>query len=303
MGKIITVLKVVIVLYLIAFVASKLLTSDSIKGEIVSNGIAVVKIEGPIVLSSSSSILGASTSSSEAILQNLNRAEKNRGVKAIILEINSPGGTVVASKELADKVKTIEKPTIALIREVGASGAYWVASATDLIIADELSITGSIGVISSYLQFSGLLEDYNVTYERLVTGEFKDLGSPYKKLSTKERNLLQGKLDIIESKFVEDVAKNRNLPLANVQKLADGSFYLGVEALENGLIDLTGNKALAIEKAKEAANLTSENVIEYVKKPSLLNIFEKLASKSFYSIGQGLGESIKQEDEFLIMAK
>ncbi|MAF50637.1 MAG: signal peptide peptidase SppA [Nanoarchaeota archaeon] len=303
MGRLATILKVVIILYLVAFISSKLLNSDSIKEEILSNGIAVIKIEGPIVSSSSNSILGQSLVGSNAILENLNKAEKSKGVKAIILEINSPGGTVVASKEIAEKVASIEKPTIALIREVGASGAYWVASASDLIVADELSITGSIGVISSYIQFSGLLDDHNVTYERLVTGEFKDLGSPYKPLTSKERNLLQKKLDIIEAKFVEDVAKNREMPLEQVQKLADGSFYLGIEALENGLIDLTGNKDTAILKAKELANIENENVVEYIKKPSLLNIFEKLTTQSFYSIGQGLGDSMQVEEELVFLAK
>ena len=242
MNKIKTIITVLIVLYLAALVSSKLLDSP-ISGDLINNGIAVIKIEGPILLSSSASLFGTDSTSSDEIIANLEKAENNNGVKAIILEINSPGGTVLASKEVADKVKSIQKPTIALIREVGASGAYWIASSSDLIIADELSITGSIGVISSYLQFSGLLDNYNVTYERLVTGEFKDLGTPYKELTPAERNLLMSKLNIIEAKFVSDVAKNRKMKVEDVQKLADGSFYLGIEAKQNGLIDLTGNKA------------------------------------------------------------
>ncbi|MBS3156644.1 signal peptide peptidase SppA [Candidatus Woesearchaeota archaeon] len=301
MNKIKTIITVLIVLYLAALVSSKLLDSP-ISGDLINNGIAVIKIEGPILLSSSASLFGTDSTSSDEIIANLEKAENNNGVKAIILEINSPGGTVLASKEVADKVKSIQKPTIALIREVGASGAYWIASSSDLIIADELSITGSIGVISSYLQFSGLLDNYNVTYERLVTGEFKDLGTPYKELTPAERNLLMSKLNIIEAKFVSDVAKNRKMKVEDVQKLADGSFYLGIEAKQNGLIDLTGNKALAIQKAKEMANITKENVVEYVKKPSLLNVFDKLASEASYSIGQGIGSSLTK-NEPLIMAQ
>ena len=301
MNKIKTIITVLIVLYLAALVSSKLLDSP-ISGDLINNGIAVIKIEGPILLSSSASLFGTDSTSSDEIIANLEKAENNNGVKAIILEINSPGGTVLASKEVADKVKSIQKPTIALIREVGASGAYWIASSSDLIIADELSITGSIGVISSYLQFSGLLDNYNVTYERLVTGEFKDLGTPYKELTPAERNLLMSKLNIIEAKFVSDVAKNRKMKVEDVQKLADGSFYLGIEAKQNGLIDLTGNKALAIQKAKEMANITKENVVEYVKKPSLLNVFDKLASEASYSIGQGIGSSLTK-DKPLIMAQ
>ncbi len=302
MTKIKTIITIVVVLYLISLVASKLLSVPSISEGVISNGIAIIKIEGPITLTSSNILFGENSASSDEIIENLNKAEKNNGVKAIILEINSPGGTVVASKEIADKVKSIEKPIIALIREVGASGAYWIASSSDLIIADELSITGSIGVISSYLQFSGLLDDFNITYERLVTGEFKDTGSPFKELTPSERVMLQKKLNIIESKFIYDVAKNRNMKVEDVKKLADGSFYLGIEAKQNGLIDLTGNRALAIQKAKEMANITKENVVEYVKKPSLLNVFEKLASKTSYSIGRGIGSSLTKEEP-LIMAR
>src|SRR3989344_9012865 len=160
MTKIKTIITIVVVLYLISLVTSKLLSVPSISEVAISNGIAIIKIEGPITLKSSNQLFTEGSASSDEIIENLNKAENNNGVKAIILEINSPGGTVVASKEIADKVKSIQKPTIALIREVGASGAYWIASSSDLIIADELSITGSIGVISSYLQFSGLLDNY-----------------------------------------------------------------------------------------------------------------------------------------------
>ena len=226
MGKLKTIITVIVILYLAAFITSKIFSS-SIKDDIISNGIAVIKIDGPIMIGNGNSFLGSGSSGSDEILNNLKRAEKSSGVKAIILEINSPGGTVVASKEIADKVKSIDKPTVAFIREVGASGAYWIASAADLIIADELSITGSIGVISSYLDFSGLLEDHNVTYQRLVTGEFKDAGTPFKELTQRERDMIQRKLDIIEARFILEIAANRDLPIDKVEQLADGSFYLG----------------------------------------------------------------------------
>ena len=107
------------------------------------------------------------------------------------MEINSPGGSAVASDEIATAVKNAKKPVISLIREVGASGGYWVASASDYIIANRMSITGSIGVISSYLEFSGLMEKYGVGYERLVAGENKDLLTPYKKLEADQKALVQ----------------------------------------------------------------------------------------------------------------
>jgi protease IV len=303
MGKIKTILSVIVILYLVSFVASKLLDSSSIKQEFVGNGIALIKISGTIMPSAGNSFLGSGTVTPDEIIYHLNKAEENSGVKAIILEINSGGGAVVSSKEIAEKVKSIEKPTVALIREVGASGAYWIASACDLIVADELSITGSISVIASYLEFSGLLDDYNVSYESLTTGKYKDMGSPYKQLSNEERMLFLKKLDIIQERFISSIATNRNLEIEHVRSLATGIIYLGIEAKELGLIDELGNKETAIAKAKELANLKNENIVEYVKKPSLLNIFDKLTAKSFYSMGQGLGDSIKSEEEFKILAK
>ena len=143
----------------------------------------------------------------------LKKAKENPRIKAIVVEINSPGGTVVASKEIAAAVEDAKtkKPVIAWIREVGASGGYWVASSADHIIADEMSITGSIGVLGSYLSFGGLIEDYNVSYERLVGGQYKDAGSPFKDLSAEERELLQERINIIHDAFIRKVAKDRKM--------------------------------------------------------------------------------------------
>ncbi|MBU2639235.1 MAG: signal peptide peptidase SppA [Nanoarchaeota archaeon] len=302
MGKIKTIIVVVIVLYLISLLSSKLITSN-FKEEIISNGIAIIKIDGTIVPTERNSILGTGYVDSDSVLANLKKADENSGVKAIILEINSGGGAVVASKEIADKVRSIKKPTIALIREVGASGAYWVASSADVVIADELSITGSISVVASYLEYSGLLDKYNITYESLTTGKYKDTGSPFKELTNEERNLLLKKLNIIQERFIQDIARNRNMTVEKVRELATGMIFLGIEAKELGLIDELGNRETAIDKAKELANLKKEKVIEYIKKPSLLHIFDKLTAESFYSMGQGLGDSLKSEEEFKILAK
>ena len=127
----------------------------------------------------------------------IDSAKKDVRIKGVIFKINSPGGSVVGSKEIGNAIKKLGKPSVAVIREVGASGAYWVASSADVIIADELSITGSIGVISSYLQFSKIMEEYGITYERLVGGEHKDMGVPYKQLSKEEQIIMQKKINII----------------------------------------------------------------------------------------------------------
>ncbi|MBI2130309.1 S49 family peptidase, partial [Candidatus Woesearchaeota archaeon] len=149
-------------------------------------------------------------------------------------------GSPVASEEIANAIKKTNKTSVAWIREIGTSGAYWVASSTDYIIASRVSITGSIGVIASYTEFSGIMKDYNLTYRRLISGKYKDIGDPFKELVPEEQEILQSYLDSIRDYFVEEVAKNRNMKKQEVEKAANGLFYLGGEAKKLGLIDEIG---------------------------------------------------------------
>src|SRR3989338_2223036 len=143
--------------------------------ESLSGNVALIPIDGIILGSDDSEFLFESITSSLDAVELIEKADKNPNIKAIILEINSPGGSAVASEEIAKAVQKTNKTTVAWIREVGASGAYWVASSSDYVIANRVSITGSIGVIASYLEFPGFLEKYNVTYRRLVSGKYKDI--------------------------------------------------------------------------------------------------------------------------------
>ena len=149
---------IILVLWFISYVASNFITTDF------RDKIAVIPLEGTIVGSDLTGFVPSTTVKSQTLVTFIQQANKDDSVKGILLEINSPGGTVVASKEIVQAVKDSEKPVVAYIREIGTSGAYWVASASDHIIADELSMTGSIGVVSSFLEFSGLMEEYCVTY-------------------------------------------------------------------------------------------------------------------------------------------
>ncbi|MBI2671117.1 signal peptide peptidase SppA [Candidatus Woesearchaeota archaeon] len=243
---------------------------------------------------------GEESVSSVDVVEFLDEANKDKNVKGIILEINSPGGSALASKEIVDKVKSIEKPIVSWIREVGASGAYWVASASDKIIADELSITGSIGVISSYLEFSGLLQDYNVTYEDLKTGKYKGIKSPYKKLTDEEREILLKKLELIHKIFSDDVSKNRKKDLNSV---SNGLFYLGKEALDLGLIDILGGKEIAINTTKQLANVTEAETVRFEKKMTLIDVLQKFGASAFYSFGKGFGSFLVSKNDAAFILK
>ena len=271
-------------------VASIIASSVSELKQAVSEKIVIIPIVGPLTISENNAgILEPSTASTEDILENIKKAKDDSSVKAVIFEINSPGGTVVASEEIANAVKNLDKPNIALIREVGASGAYWVASASDKIVASPMSITGSIGVISSYLEFSKLFDKYGITYQQLTSGEYKDVGTPYKELSVKEKDYLQKKLDIIYDYFISEVSKNRNMDREKVKEMADGKFYLGTEAKDLGLIDYLGDREFAVNLTKQMINKTDIEVITYKQK---LTFLEQLTRMSSYYAGKGIGETL-----------
>ena len=183
---------------------------------------------------------GDDVASSEDIVYYIDLAEDEPDVKAILLEIDSYGGTPVAGEEVANALKRATKPTVVQIREAGDSAAYWVASAGDIIFASELSDVGGIGVTQSYIDESKLNEKEGYTFNQLSTGKFKDILNPEKPLTAEERQLLERDLKIAHDAFVKAVSENRTLDINKVKALADGSSMLGGMVLENGLIDRIG---------------------------------------------------------------
>lgn len=262
--------------------------------------VAKIPIEGPIT-TNGATYLGQGTASSEEIVEFIKKADDNKMVKVILLEINSPGGSAVASDEIANAIKLTEKPTISLIRDVGASGGYWVASATDHIITNRMSITGSIGVISSYLEFSGLMEEHGVGYERLVAGENKDMGTPFQKLDETKKAIFQKKLDRIHGFFVEEIAANRDLSQEEVRKLATGEFYLGIEAFELGLVDQLGDSNTAEAYIKENYDVEDISYITYEKEITFLDMLSGVFTNIFFNIGEGMGSVFLQQDNSLLL--
>lgn len=257
-------------------------------GSFETGNVALIPIEGAISGGGTSGF-GASEVSSKDIVSFIEDADDDPQIEVLLLEINSPGGSAVASDEIATAVKNAQKPVVALIREAGASGAYWIASASDQVIANRMSITGSIGVVSSYLEFSGLMEQYGVGYEELISGERKDLGNPYQKLTAQEKLILQKKLDKIHAYFIEEVAANRNLEIAEVQKIATGEFFLGVEALDLGLVDALGSKDDAEIFIKENYALEEIDYAVYQRETSFFELFGGVISHFFFNVGEGIG--------------
>ncbi len=268
----------------------------------VSGNVALIQVNG-VLTSASGGYFGEEVVSSSTLVGFIQDAEQDTRIKAIIIEINSPGGSPVATDEVGTALKKAKasKPVIAVIREVGASGGYWIASASDYIIANKMSITGSIGVYSSYLEFSGLMEKYGVGYEKLISGEQKDMGTPFQKLSPEARKIMQEKINKIHGYFMQEIATNRNLSLEKVKKLSTGEIYLGSEALELGLIDALGDRDTAEQYLKDKYEFTEINYVPYESEKGLLEMLSGVISQGFFNVGEGIGAGLlRSENEVML---
>jgi protease-4 len=234
--------------------------------------IAVMRIKGTI---SSSPSFFVESISPETIFPIIEEIDEDPTVKGVLIEINSPGGSVVASREIAMAVKNMEKHTVCWLGDVAASGAYWIASACDTIVADPLSLTGSVGVTASYLQFAGTMEQYGVTYERFVSGEQKDAGSPFRNLTEEERLGMFRLVNETFRYFLDDVVENRGLSESVVNSIKRGSLFLGKDAQKMGLVDELGTWQDAKKIVKNQSGVTYPQYVEMQKKG--LNIFDLLS--------------------------
>lgn len=207
---------------------------------------------------------------SRSITSQLIRFRKDKGIKAIILRINSPGGSVGPTQEIYREVrKTIQtKKVIASMGGVAASGGYYIAAAANKIVANPGTITGSIGVIMEFVRFDHLLKNIGINFEVLKSGEFKDIGSPHRELTERDRALIKSLIANIQKQFVEAVAKGRDMSNEKVQKIADGSIFSGAQAKELGLVDMLGNFEDAVELAKTMAGIKGDVTLVYSKRNS-----------------------------------
>lgn len=286
---------IVLFLAITAYILSGLMSLFTAT-EIQTGNTLVIPIRGMIVTEASSSPWDPSYTSSNDIVDLLEKTDKDPRIKAIILEINSGGGSAVASQEIMQKIKDVNKTTVSVIRDIGASGAYWIASATDRIISNPLSYVGSIGVTSSYLEFAGLLDDFNITYRRLVSGEFKDMGTPYKEMTEEERSILEEDLEIVEDFFKDSVAENRGISEEMMKGIADGRVFLGSEALEMELVDSLGTIDTAKEFLTKELN-TSITLSRHKKSRTLLDVLSMTFDEKFYLVGKGMGDSLSSQDK------
>ncbi|MBI5643942.1 MAG: signal peptide peptidase SppA [Deltaproteobacteria bacterium] len=242
--------------------------------------VAVIELEGII------------TDPAEAI-QQFQELEDRDDVKAVVLRIDSPGGAVGPSQEIHSEIIKFrkKKKVVASLGTIAASGGYYAAAATDKIVANPGTITGSIGVIVEFFNAEELLSKLGLKGYVVKSGKYKDVGSPLRKMEAEERALLQSVIDDVNGQFIKAVADGRNMKVEDVAKIADGRIFSGAQARERGLVDELGGLRDAIDISAELAGITGKPEVVYLesKKMSLWNtVFGESAARSFTELFSGM---------------
>ncbi len=228
-----------------------------------------------------------------SVKEQLTRAAKDESIKAVVLRINTPGGTVTASDIIYHELKTFKAnrkiPIVASIMDLGTSGGYYIAAAADWVLAHPSSVTGSIGVIMLTVNAKGLLEKIGVEATAVTSGPRKDMGSPFRTMTIEERAIFQGLIDSFYQRFLTIVQEGRsNLQVEQIKRLADGRIYTGEQAKEAGLVDQIGYLEDAVEVAKKQAGLTEARVVTYQRPGEYSNnVYSKLVAPGALA---GLGD-------------
>ena len=244
-------------------------TEEVIQGTNPKEKIKVVDVDGVI----------QSNDANDFVVDELKKAKEDPQIKGVILNVNSPGGSVYASERIANEInalKEAQKPVYTVMREMAASGGYYISAPTDRIYASNETWTGSIGVIIQSYSLQGLFEKYGIKEQNITTGKMKDAGSQGRDMSKEEKEYFQGLVDSSFDRFVKIVSEGRGISEREVRKLADGRVYDGSQALANGLVDKIGDLDSAI------GDMASENNLEdpmVIRNENVMGSFSSIFSK------------------------
>lgn len=228
---------------------------EHVSGPMSGPAIAVLDVNGTIVSGETGPFDTSAVAASGDLLPLIHQAAADTDVRAILLRVNSPGGSVVPSDEIYHALKQSGKPVVVLMGDLAASGGYYISMAAEYIVANPHTLTGSIGVISQFPDAHGLLEKLGVQFTTIKSGEVKDIGSPYRPMTEAEQALWQRIVNETYDGFVDIVAEGRGLPVKDVLAIADGRVFTGSQALELKLIDALGYEDEALAKAADLGGI------------------------------------------------
>lgn len=260
------------------------------------NKVAVIYVEGVIMGGRGQGSLLAEAGGTDALIRQLHQARDDASVKAIVLRINSPGGSAPAAQEVGSEIRKLRaggKIVVASMGDVAASGGYWLAAVTDKIYANPATLTGSIGVYIPYSNWQELYNKIGIKPEKIKSGPHKDILSPDRPMTTEERTIIQAMVDELYGQFVTVVAEGRKLEPARVRQLADGRIYTGSQAKELGLVDELGTLYDAIDGAAALAGIPGKPIlVEYGKSTPWSLLF---GSGSSINLEQLFFRQVRQE--------
>jgi len=237
--------------------------------------IGLVYIEGVITSGKQyDSLFVTGGVTSDHIVEVVRQAIDDPGIKALVVRINSPGGSAAASQEIYAAFKKFSdtgRPVIVSMADVAASGGYYISSPADEIFADPATLTGSIGVVMQLVNYEGLYDIVGLSDTTIKAGKFKDIGSPTRPMTDEEKKLLQGMLDQVHKQFKDAVMEGRGFTQEQIDEIATGMIFNGEEAVANGLVDKLGGLQDAIDRAAELTKLGPRPVIDELGKTGLLD--------------------------------
>ena len=271
-----------------------MLAYTAVKGETprLSSGprIGVVPIEGII------GVDGRSGVDSDQVLRVLKRYADDSDMKAIVVRTDSPGGAVGSSQEIYDELRRIaeDKVVVCSMGNVAASGGLYVAMGCDRIVAEPGTLTGSIGVISQFVNLKGLADRFSVKMETVKSGKLKDAGNPFRDMTPEDRAYWQALIDQVYRQFVSAVAESRDMAEEDVRKFADGRVLTGEQAQQLGLVDDLGNFHDAVDLAKEQAGLKGEPRLIYPPEERA-RFFEDLFGDAARAVSRAIRSELRDE--------
>ena len=238
-----------------------------------SDKVAIVPIEGTIAAADDTMGGVLPTTTPEGLADALSQAGSDPSVAAVVLEINSPGGGVTASDEMHQSILDFEKntgkPVVVSMQDVAASGGYYISTPADRIVANETTLTGSLGVIFEITNFSEAAKKYGIKQVVIKSGKYKDIGSAFREMTPEERDIFQSIVDDSYAQFVDVISEGRDIPEARVREIADGRVYSGLQAKKLGLVDSFGGLDEASDIAGDIAGAGDTTVVRYVQQPTL----------------------------------
>jgi len=264
--------------------------AEHVRGPLTGPAVAIIPVHGPIVEGHASAWEASQVAAADDVIAMISAAKHDASVKAIVLEVNSPGGGIVPSDRIYQALEDADKPIVVLMRDLAASGGYYISMAGDYIYANPYTLTGSIGVISEFPNASGLLENIGVQMTVIKSGKAKDFGSPYRDMTPEEKTYWQHVIDQAYEQFVKVVAEGRHMKEDAVRKLADGRVYTGEDALKLRLVDALGYKDDAIAKAADLGNIA--DVPRVVRYSPPMSPIEAILGNAVGRLGLNLGGAL-----------